>query len=86
MWSALRNSCNNLQRVKYLNCPQLKPGQLKVREWSWGCWCRYGVYAGGKLTLFGVKHNYGYGFSPYMIHGMPDNDTRDVPYIAQHWS
>ena len=95
-WAAIRNSVNNLQRVKYLNCPPVLPGTLKTKSfsltlgkkspWLAGNFNWIGPYAGGQLILFGKQFNYGYGFIPWMVNGMPDNDTRDIPYISQHWS
>lgn len=91
-WSAIRNSVNNLQRVKWLNCkPQFTASgagwMLSVNKAGTNAWIRQGIYAGGQLTLLGKTFNYGYGFIPWEVtyQRMPLGDTRDIPYISQHW-
>jgi hypothetical protein len=85
MWATLRNNVNNMARIKYLNCALVK-GELQVAQCSWANWCRQGPYAGGSIIIAGKSYGYGYGFIPWMINGYPANDTRDTPYVAQHWS
>jgi hypothetical protein len=84
-WSAIRNRSNNLQRVKYLNCLVL-PSQIHCTVWSWGFWCRQGLYAGGALYVGSVQINIGYGFLPIMtLPLLYEPGTRDVPRLGLHW-
>ena len=90
MWSAIRNSVNNLQRVKYLNCT-MDPAAIKVTILSHGFYCRQGIYAGGQLYVGSKEINFGYALVPVMTMnkispGYYVPGTRNVPYVSQYWS